>query len=1366
MIRRHPLAAFVLASFLALVAAVSFIQSPAFARVFKQTLQKYLPRDLGVEGNFADFSIKVFPPGFSVNRPEVTLRERNVLGLPKDSYVKAERVDIAFKIFQVFAGSIRIDQITVIGGEVRLKLIPGAEPKTPKKAKALSLRWDDLLSVRLDAIQLERTHVDLVVGADDRRFEIDAPLLRIARETVQKEDGYRLEAKLDRLRSKIFDPIFAEPEVGGLSLTALALPGSIDFSRIQFASNGLVISGSGKLVGNVLAGTNLKLESDLTLETRSKALHETLAPKLAKKFDAFKDVAQGVQFKGKVSFEIARIVETLQLDGHLKASQVAYQGWIVDRLDAHGRFAGGELSLEKAVLESDERARGAPHHYASGGKVELGPLQTRLPLKETLSVPVRFENAQLQWLVAGVGPAIYPLLGKISGSFQSEIHPGKQFSVKSDVNLAIKDFQLDNQRLGKSIALKKTLHIAQGQIQGPIEIDSNGVTPRDLKVSLPRSALIVNGKIDFKTGLDFHGKGFVELEDVGEIAESPIRGRGELDVHVVGKSPAIRLDFNSKIEDAEYLNLKLGALEGLIRWDDEPSKLIFSNITLKHPGSEIKGNGVLDLGQPTGKESIDLKLTLGKSDINPIIGVFEKLTASLDWLPRTLNGPTAGTITVQGGLDLDALQVLASLQGRDWEYRGERFKSVALNGGFDRGNYVVRDFVATKQSGQMSGRIRYDKNSILDWSLETRGFSLGDWNLLTRLDVPVRGRMLIRSEGKGVYGKIQSNNEILIDQTSVRGVPYLPSELRWTTERGQLKATGTLFGGQATLDLLYGFDPGVLSRINLQAKDFDFSPLLLLINPSLMKDKAFVGRLSGAIQNEFKSSQFELGTGIIDVKELHLSRSGREFKTLRPLRVGVQSGSFSIQDWGLVGPSGKLGLKLESTRGAWSGRVSGGIDASLAEFFTSVVSSAQGLIQLDAQLGGSLKAPKISGTAEINRASIYINSIESSVENLTGVATLRDGLLSIRRLDGDLSGGRVTAQGTIEVFSDRVPELALRVGLVGPRLKVYPFQYAKIRGQLFIEGKEIPYLIRGGLVIDQALSREKVMSGRKSAGLKAISYLPPPTAGGEGARAKFKLDLAVQAERGILIQNDLFDAEFKGKLSIVNTIETPRILGSAELVSGKLFFKDHQFQMLSAGAKFDNPTTINPQVNLTAATEVQGTRIQLFASGRLDTLKLELSSNPVMSEGEILTLLTLGMTSSQAQRLSAQDRQLVEQGEAASLLLHSLDFNREVQNKTGIQIQLDQSVNALTGMSAFRPQTPTDAAAPKIVVRKQIGKKFDVSYGSTVGVGTNSQRQVNAEYQVTPRFSVIGVWDNFQTVETNDNRTSYGLDLKVQRRFK
>jgi len=89
--------------------------------------------------------------------------------------------------------------------------------------------------------------------------------------------------------------------------------------------------------------------------------------------------------------------------------------------------------------------------------------------------------------------------------------------------------------------------------------------------------------------------------------------------------------------------------------------------------------------------------------------------------------------------------------------------------------------------------------------------------------------------------------------------------------------------------------------------------------------------------------------------------------------------------------------------------------------------------------------------------------------------------------------------------------------------------------------------------------------------------------------------------------------------------------------------------------------------------------------------------------------------------------------------------------------------------SAFRGKSESEAgASPKIVIRRKIGNKVDVSVGRTIGVGNVDQKELNAEVHVTPGVSVIGVWESVDSVNSDRPETdySYGVDLKVQKRFK
>jgi hypothetical protein len=175
----------------------------------------------------------------------------------------------------------------------------------------------------------------------------------------------------------------------------------------------------------------------------------------------------------------------------------------------------------------------------------------------------------------------------------------------------------------------------------------------------------------------------------------------------------------------------------------------------------------------------------------------------------------------------------------------------------------------------------------------------------------------------------------------------------------------------------------------------------------------------------------------------------------------------------------------------------------------------------------------------------------------------------------------------------------------------------------------------------------------------------------------------------------------------------------------------------------------------------------VLVSGRSSQWKAEFSSTPFLSENEIFTVLSSGAVAAGGSRFVNRDRSLVNQGEAASLILHSMDFSKDVQSKTGFQFDVEEAVDTQAATSIFRPQNLSEnIAAPKVVLKRKVGRNMSFSFGSTVGVGSRNLREVNAEYKLSPGMSALGVWNNIEGVNTRESRTSFGLDLKLDQKFK
>jgi hypothetical protein len=156
--RKRPFLIFVAVIGVLIAALVTFIQSPQFAVALKRVASKYFPADLGVEADFSELSIRMYPPGVSIQNPRITTRARNIINLPGGAKIKAERLDLSFLPFQMFSGNIRVHRVTIVKGDVELYF---DREYLARKSKRREFHWNDLLQVQVESILLQDSRLNL-----------------------------------------------------------------------------------------------------------------------------------------------------------------------------------------------------------------------------------------------------------------------------------------------------------------------------------------------------------------------------------------------------------------------------------------------------------------------------------------------------------------------------------------------------------------------------------------------------------------------------------------------------------------------------------------------------------------------------------------------------------------------------------------------------------------------------------------------------------------------------------------------------------------------------------------------------------------------------------------------------------------------------------------------------------------------------------------------------------------------------------------------------------------------------------------------------------------------------------------------------
>src|SRR5436853_2674390 len=221
-------------------------------------------------------------------------------------------------------------------------------------------------------------------------------------------------------------------------------------------------------------------------------------------------------------------------------------------------------------------------------------------------------------------------------------------------------------------------------------------------------------------------------------------------------------------------------------------------------------------------------------------------------------------------------------------------------------------------------------------------------------------------------------------------------------------------------------------------------------------------------------------------------------------------------------------------------------------------------------------------------------------------------------------------------------------------------------------------------------------------------------------------------------------------LRVRGTWEHPILLGHIHILSGNLNFAGNRYRVSRGDLNFANPFRLDPVLNVEATTTIQQYEITLNFNGPASKLTLAYRSDPPLPANDIVTLLALGQTSSEATVRSAGVTQSGTTGASAIL-------------SEAISSQLSGRLEKLFGITSFRVDpalagvgstVSQQSAASRITVEPQITRHLTITYVSNVS--STQQQVIQVEYNVDRNVSIVGL---------RDQNGTFGIDIKIKKRF-
>ncbi|MCF8008198.1 MAG: translocation/assembly module TamB domain-containing protein [Halanaerobiales bacterium] len=274
---------------------------------------------------------------------------------------------------------------------------------------------------------------------------------------------------------------------------------------------------------------------------------------------------------------------------------------------------------------------------------------------------------------------------------------------------------------------------------------------------------------------------------------------------------------------------------------------------------------------------------------------------------------------------------------------------------------------------------------------------------------------------------------------------------------------------------------------------------------------------------------------------------------------------------------------------------------------------SESLLNIEGSLDGSLNfsgnidQPEIVGEVDFNLTELLIKDIQP-INNFNTKLKFANKRVQLKKSQGEYGDGKFLIEGTINYLDN---ENFWNLSLTGENLLIEKGDY---NGQF-----DLTVVVKNRL-------REPLIKGKIEAHDFSVSppHRWPTSEGGTEPLIQPKLDLLLIPKENVNYRNQNIDITVGGgDLKLVyNKEEGISIDGRLTSNQGTIDYYNNKFILNNGTAVFTRFGDNIPEISANASTIVSGTRIFIFVDGPGDNMNISFSSQPELTENEILALLT------------------------------------------------------------------------------------------------------------------------------------------------
>lgn len=1331
----------ILASFLFIVVAsfialYFFVQTRSFGdlltRVVTDIAQKRFDAKVGID----NIEISLFPPGLELNRVRVKRKS------------ESERINLELGKLGIYLNLIEIEERRISLGEIKIQnsVIEIIQPESNEPTEEIKqevideiFKISDRLPLRVDTLLLE-----------DAFLKINHDLLEARRLKVFKKGKnfvsrfHLANIRPDAEKDFTIDEIWGDLELGRKNLEIYRL-------KIIQDVQSLLVKGKVKDY-RLLKGSHaqLKGEINLSLENLDQLLGITKTIRMEQGFaDILFDVSlQNLEVHGSA---FARLQDF--------RSNLAY----ADTVEGSFRFRPEGIFLEKAELKRESQ------HAVLLESAMVFDIPRKLILPSPLQL--KFDNYTLTNALRVV-PELKDLHGVMSGHMTLR-HDRGDFYIKPRDGFHARDVSL-------IVGDEKPVRILTIPSLTLTETDIS-VVNKEVRLSgqakLPNSQVEVDGFVS-KAGLKFSIiDAPFDLEDLGNLANLDVKGKGRLSLDVSGKGKNVTLNLTGKMNEFEVLEYKLGTADVNVAVELGSDNVIIHKMEGLYGSTPISVTGAVNYG------SLDIALGINSPSTNyhDLSRILTPIFRKVDFLPEDINFNAKVDASVYGKVRFPELQVKSSILFSDLFGYGELINSGSLDINLNQEILRMNNFKGRKGSGEVSGYFQYDTSrDYLKTKLGWTNLSLTSFNFARFLHLNIDGKISGTLEGEGKNSDYNLALDTILAKTKSLNYSFDDSRLRMNIHPRRYSGGFHFLGNILTSEFDFSRNFKGPTQLSLKASVPEIKPILTALFGEHIESENISGGLQADLDASFKDYlqsvdlKGQLRKVSFNHPEFNFQYASNEpdfiieDNVIKKWDLNVRNTDLTIVSKG----SGVFGEKVDLNQSLQ-------MNSKIIEILLAQVLSAEGALSNEFSVHGIKDDYRVSIRSHAEDLNLSLQGLPLPLNHVAYDLELIDRRLLVNKLTTSIENGSASMMGEI-YFDDEVPDVNLKYELNRAEIPILNKSAINVTGEGIILGDDLPYALTGDLVLNKALIVNEVNDfTNRSSAFSQVRYLPRNQ---ESVLGKmFNLNVNVKAETPIKVTNSLMDVSLKGEVRLLGNPASPKGEGHlyAPPNTSRVFFKNNDYYITSGDLNFFSRKEItNPDFDIQAVTTLSNYKVYAKAYGDLERFNFDLTSEPALPRNSILSLIAFGYTD-EIGSLRPDDQQNLTQMGVGSFVLDRFKISDILNKQFGIQVnvgtvfvQSEQSL--LAGRTQDSGYAPGDIgrtrSATKIELKKRLDEATSLSVSSTMGGSIGSRQSMNLTYSLTKKIQVEGVYELRTAAEGEEdsinNSNSIGGDLKFRWSFK